>query len=232
MNASLEQVLQYPGIWRGDQLAQTVDETLPTGFAELDEQLPGGGWACGALTEILLEREGIGELRLLLPALARISVQSKWQAWVSPPHVPYAPALSVAGVNLKHLLVARPQSPADAWWTTEHALRSGACSAVLSWLNTPDEKRMRRLQLGAESGRAWGVLFRSSSAAQERSTASLRLRLEATSNGLAVHILKRRGGQVSKPVMLNLQQTNSFRRERPTAPSLSVVQSHHTASRN
>jgi hypothetical protein len=232
MNTSLDLVLQHPGIWRGDQLAQTEEDTLSTGFAELNEQLPGGGWARGALTEILLEREGIGELRLLLPALALVSTQSEWQAWVSPPHVPYAPALSVAGVNLKQLLVAWPQTPADAWWTTEQALRSGACSAVLAWLSTPDEKRMRRLQLGAESGNAWGVLFRSASAAQERSTASLRLRLEATSNGLAVHILKRRGGQVSKPVMLNLQQTNGERRARPSALSLSVVQSHQAASRN
>jgi len=232
MNASLNLVLQHPGIWRGDKLAQTDDESLPTGFAELDEQLPGGGWARGALTEILLEREGIGELRLLLPALARVSKKSEWQAWVSPPHVPYAPALSVAGINLKQLLVARPQNPADAWWTTEQALRSGACSAVLAWLSTPDEKRMRRLQLGAETGHAWGVLFRSASAAQERSTAALRLRLEATSNGLAVHILKRRGGQVNKPVLLNLQQTNGVHNTRPSAPSLSVVPSLRAVSRN
>ena len=92
--------------------------------------------------------------------------------------------MSVAGVKLKQLLVAKPQSAADAWWTAEQALRSGACSAVLAWLSMPDERRMRRLQLGAESGRAWGVLFRSASAAQQRSTAALRLRLEATANGL------------------------------------------------
>jgi hypothetical protein len=232
MNASLDLVLQHPGIWRGDQLAQSDKETLPTGFAELDEQLPGGGWARGALTEILLEREGIGELRLLLPALARVSAQSEWQAWVSPPHVPYAPALSFAGVNLKQLLVARPQTQTDAWWTTEQALRSGACSAVLAWLSTPDEKRMRRLQLGAESGHSWGVLFRSVHAAQERSTASLRLRLEASSNGLAVHILKRRGGQASKPVMLDLLQTDGMRRPRQPAPLLSVVPSLRAVSRN
>lgn len=232
MNASLDLVLQHPGIWRGDQLAQSGVEALPTGFAELDEQLPGGGWPRGALTEILLEREGIGELRLLLPALARVSEQSEWQAWVAPPHVPYAPALAVAGVKLKQLLVAKPQWDADAWWTAEQALRSGACSAVLAWLSMPDERRMRRLQLGAESGRAWGVLFRSASAAQERSTAALRLRLEATANGVAVHILKRRGGYVSKPVMVNLQQTNGVRRARPAAPSLSVVPSSREAARS
>ncbi len=180
MNAALDSLLQHPGIWRGDQVAQSSEDALPTGFAELDELLPGGGWPRGALTEILVERQGIGELRLLLPALARASEQSGWLAWVAPPHVPYAPALAAAGVRLQRLLVAKPQSTADAWWTAEQALRSGACSAVLAWLKTPDERLMRRLQLGAESGRAWGVLFRSAHAAQQRSTAALRLRLEAT----------------------------------------------------
>ncbi len=232
MNASLDLVLKHPGIWRGDQLAQMSEDTLPTGFAELDEQLPGGGWPRGSLTEILLEREGIGELRLLLPALASVSEQRGWQAWVAPPHVPYAPALSVAGVNLKQLLVVQPQSAADAWWTAEQALRSGACSAVLAWLSMPDERRMRRLQLGAESGRAWGVLFRSASAAQERSTAALRLRLEATAYGLAVHIFKRRGGYLSKPVMVNLHQTNGVRRARPAEQSPSVVQTIREAVRS
>jgi hypothetical protein len=223
MNASLDLVLQHPGIWRGDQVAQSSEDALPTGFAELDDLLPGGGWPRGALTEILVERQGIGELRLLLPALARASEQSGWLAWVAPPHVPYAPALAAAGVRLQRLLVAKPQSVADAWWTAEQALRSGACSAVLAWLKTPDERLMRRLQLGAESGRAWGVLFRSAHAAQQRSTAALRLRLEATAEGLSVHILKRRGGYVSKPVLLDLNQ--AVRRARPAAPSLSVVQS-------
>ena len=222
MNTSLDMVLQHPGIWRGDQRAQTCEDALPTGFAELDELLPGGGWPRGALTEILLERQGIGELRLLLPALARASEQSRWLAWVAPPHVPYAPALAAAGVKLDHVLVASPQSSGDAWWTAEQALRSGACSAVLAWLKKPDERLMRRLQLGAESGRAWGILFRSAKAVEERSTAALRLRLEATSRGLAVHILKRRGGQVSRPVVLDVSRSDA-RSVRPSAPVLSVV---------
>ncbi len=222
MSAALDAVLQHPGIWRGDQLAQAEGDVLPTGFAELDEQLPGGGWPRGALTEILSVQEGIGELRLMLPALARASEESRWQVWVAPPHVPYAPALSVAGIRLERLLVAQPESDADAWWTAEQALRSGACSAVLAWLTTPDERRMRRLQLGAETGHAWGVLFRHARAAEERSTAALRLRLESTAQGLAVHILKRRGGHLGRPVLLDLQ-TNATRRARPSAPILSVA---------
>ena len=44
-------------------------------IAALDAVLPGRGWPQGALTEILLAREGIGEIRLTLPALARLQAQ-------------------------------------------------------------------------------------------------------------------------------------------------------------
>lgn len=209
MNTTIDSVLRHPGIWRGDERAQAVTDAVPTGFAELDELLPGGGWPRGALTEILAEREGIGELHLLMPALVCLSMGSGWLAWVAPPHVPYAPALVAAGLGLNRLLVAQTQSADDAWWTAEQALRSGACDAVLAWLRTPDERRMRRLQLAAETGRAWGVLFRPAHAAQQRSPAALRLRLEPVANGLAVHILKRRGGPVGRPVVLDWRRAGS-----------------------
>jgi cell division inhibitor SulA/protein ImuA len=224
MNAAIDQLLQHPGIWRGEHTARITEEVVPSGFDELDALLPGGGWSRGGLTEILLEREGIGELSLLMPALARLSKQGAWLTWISPPHIPYAPALSAVGINLDQLLIARPQSAADAWWTAEQAMRSGACSAVLAWLDEPDEKRMRRMQLGAETGRCLGVLFRPVSAAQQRSMAALRLRLAAMEHGVAVHILKRRGGQVSKPVLLRLHSRKGDHCV-GALPALSVVKS-------
>lgn len=224
MIPSLESVLRHPGIWRGSQRAQTVEAVLPTGFAALDAVLPGGGWPRGALTELLIRRQGIGELRLLTPALARLSEEEGWLAWVAPPYVPYAAALAAAGIDLSRVLVAKPASEADAWWTAEQALRSGACGALLAWLRAADEHRMRRLQLAAETGRTWGVLFRHARAAQERSPAALRLLLEPAGEGLAVHVLKRRGGPVSRPLLVPLPQAD-VRRARRVAPVLSLVHS-------
>jgi len=225
MSASLESVLQHPGIWRGNQRAQTAEDALPTGFATLDELLPGGGWPRGALTEVLLSRQGIGELRLLMPTLARLSEADGWLAWVAPPYVPYAAALAAVDVKLERLVVVKPQSEADAWWTAEQALRSGACGALLAWLRAADERRMRRLQLAAETGQTWGVLFRHARAAQDRSPAALRLLLEPSANGLAIYILKRRGGPVSKPVFVAMPQAGVARRARRVAPALSLVHS-------
>ncbi len=224
MSAALESVLQHPGIWRGNQRAQTAGDALPTGFAALDALLPGGGWPRGALTEVLLSRQGSAS-SAAHAALARLPEADGWLAWVAPPYVPYAAALAAAGIDLKRLLVAKPACDADAWWTAEQALRSGACGALLAWLRAADERRMRRLQLAAENGHAWGVLFRHARAAQERSPAALRLLLEPAAEGLAVHILKRRGGPVSQPVVVALPQAGIPRRTRRAAPVLSLVHS-------
>jgi hypothetical protein len=225
VNPFLESVLQHPGVWRGDQRAQAAEAALPTGFAALDEVLPGGGWPRGALTELLIRRQGIGELRLLTPALAQLSEADGWLAWVAPPYVPYAAALAAAGIDLRRVLVAKPATDADAWWTAEQALRSGACGALLAWLRAADERRMRRLQLAAETGHAWGVLFRHARAAGERSPAALRLLLEPAGEGLAVHVLKRRGGPVCRPVRVELPKASNARRTRRKTPALSLVHS-------
>ena len=50
---------------------------LATGFPSLDRELPDGGWPRGALTELLCDHTGIGELALMLPALARLTAALK-----------------------------------------------------------------------------------------------------------------------------------------------------------
>ena len=62
----------HPAVWRASQIGGSILRTSASGFAALDAQLPGGGWPHGVLTELLLPQPGIGELRLLAPALAAL----------------------------------------------------------------------------------------------------------------------------------------------------------------
>jgi len=199
---SLEALLQNKAIWRGrDQPHTRAWETIPTGHGLLDNNLPGGGWPRGALSEFLFKEEGIGELQLLMPALTRLSKEPYWQAWVGPPHLPYAPALSTSGIDLSRLIAIRPDKITERLWALEQVLRSGTCNAVIAWLPaTATERELRRLQLAAEDSHTPTFLFRPEAAAIHASPAALRLQLEPLPSGLKVHILKCRGSWRRKPI--------------------------------
>jgi len=186
----LTQLLQHPALWRGRSVAPLA--TLATGFAALDAVLPGGGWPRSGLIEILTARQGLGELQLWLPALAALTraPDPRWCAFVDPPFQLFAPAFAAAGVALDRLLVLQPPEPL---WSTEQALRSGACDLVLAWAAQAPARDLRRLVLAGEQGRSAAVLFRPAQAERESSPAALRLVVQARPQGLRLRIVKSRG---------------------------------------
>jgi protein ImuA len=82
----------HPSLWRGTQLARGVGKTVDTGYAALSAELPGGGWPVGSLVELLVQQPGVGEIRLLQPALG--TVIKRPVALIQAPHVPNALAFS------------------------------------------------------------------------------------------------------------------------------------------
>jgi cell division inhibitor SulA/protein ImuA len=186
----LARLLEHPAIWRGRSAARL--EVLPSGFAALDERLPGRGWPRSGLIEILAARFGSGELYLLLPMLAALTraAAARWCVWVAPPLMPFAPALAAAGMVLDRVAVVGGARPL---WAFEQVLGSGACDAALAWARQPKPRELRRLQLAAERGRTLGVLFRPRSALREASPAVLRLGLTPLAAGVRVTLLKGRG---------------------------------------
>lgn len=202
---ALEQILQHPRVWKGHAPAGGLP-AVPTGFPELDAAIPGGGWPCGALTEVLAPARGIGELGLLMPALARLTCAGKRVVWLAPPHLPYAPALAAAGIDLPHLALVRAAGRRDALWAAEQALRAGSCHALLAWLPNPGYAHLRRLAVAAEAGHAFLAVFRTPEAVSESSPACLRLALEPVDAGLRVRILKRRGAPLAAPLLLPVKR--------------------------
>ena len=199
----LAALLSNSAIWRGNQLSHVASASLPTGFAALDAELPGGGWPTAALTEILPQHIGIGELRILGTALAALSAQKRTLAWIAPPHLPYAPALAALGIDLARVIIVTTRSSRETLWATEQALRSRACGAVLAWPGAIKYPELRRLQLAAEDNPVLAVLFRAQQASAETSCAALRLDLRTSHGQLAVRILKRRGAILNTPVLLH-----------------------------
>ena len=199
-----------PNLWRASELpglhGGIKADGIESGFVALDEALSDRGWPRGGLVELLLDESGVGELSLLRPALASLSTsEERLIAWIAPPFVPYPPALGAAGIDVSKILMVHPVNHADALWSFEQVLKTGACSALLGWLAERELKfaEIRRLQFAARQGRTWASLFRPASAAANASPAELRLRLwprqrvsgSATRcGGLRLDLVKRRGG--------------------------------------
>src|SRR5262245_55513117 len=90
--------------------AMRQNTALPSGWAELDAALPDGGLPMG-VTELTAPR-ALGGATLVALAVMRAAHARKpdaWCAWVDPERTLFAPGVARAGVDLKRLLVVRPE---------------------------------------------------------------------------------------------------------------------------
>lgn len=185
---ALDSLFNGGRVWKGRPAAPPAS-VHPTGLAALDVVLPSGGWPEAALSEILVAQQGVGELRLVWPTLARLSAADERIVLVAPPYTPYPHAWQNAGVDLRQLSVIQADER-DALWAAEQCLRSGSCGAVLCWPHKADDRALRRLQVAAETGQTLAFAWRALSEAINPSPAALRLAVEPSQ----VRVLKCRGG--------------------------------------
>jgi len=192
-----------PRLWRGKEIPREGIETVSTGHETLDAVLPGGGWPVGALTEIIVPHWGIGELRLLLPAMAAMTRAKRWLSWIAPPYLPYGPGLLQAEVDLNFALVLDVNGcDRDLLWSMEKLLQNSASGIVMAWPQRLTSGALRRLQLTAESAGTLGFLYCLEGI--QGSPAALRLQLHPMQQGLKVDILKARGSWQRQTILLSI----------------------------
>lgn len=202
-------------VWRASELAAAVGDTVASGHAVLDAELPAGGWPLGALIELLVADAQAPWSSLLLPALATQVWQHKGTlVLLDPPFVPHVPALVAAGVPCSRVLWLRGKTAADAVWLAGQAAGCADVAAVLAWLPRARPAHLRRLHATARR-RSRLLLFAfleaDGTAARSPSCAPLRLALQlarqplhagSASARLRVDILRRRGPPLAQPLWL------------------------------
>ena len=223
----------HPDLWRGHQFGRHAEHGLPSGFALLDAQLPGGGWPRRALTELLLPHPGVGEIRLLSHCIMATQRLGRPVMLFDPPEALSGWALAQLGLDVEQLLIIVTNAQLDPdrkeggtqggqsregvrsvgetnidarLWALEQALKSGHVGAVLAWLPPRlRTERLRRLQLAAHAHDGVAFVLREMAAAQRPSAAPLRLALRpGGADVLAVHLLKRRGPPLEAALQLAL----------------------------
>jgi protein ImuA len=207
-------------VWRASELSDERQPTLDTGYANLNRELPGGGWPQGALIEILQPQAGQHEWGLLAPVLAALqAAKSITQTaktllvLTGAPYLPFGPALGARQLAMHRVLSVHTEAgnaPALLWATRE-ALQCADVAAVLAWLPDARSAHLRRLQIAAHTHHKLLFVFRPLRAQHESSPAPLRLLLQGHTlardeNGqgadVQVQVLKRRGPPLVAPLPL------------------------------
>ena len=189
-------------IWRGNTAQQQLkaqQKYIKTGFEALDKALHGNGWPSKALTEIGLSHGGIGELRMLLPALRALQENSLQTniILVNPPYLPFAPAWEKEGIQIDKLTVVKTNNIQDTLWSMEQSINAACCAAVLGWTGSYNltTQALRRLQLATEKSQTWNVLLRHTRCLEQSSVAGLRIQLDPNPySQLTAKILKQPNG--------------------------------------
>ena len=216
----------HPSLWRADQLARARTRCVDTGHPTLSVQLPGGGWPVGTLVDLHVQQPGIGEMRMLRPALESVAVRRI--VLLQPPHPPQAVALAAMGLPPSQLIWLRAERTADALWAAEQVLRSASCGALLFWPDqignggrqrTARPEHLRRLHLAAQAGETLFFMIRPIAAAQDASPAPLRLSLRPAPGGLDVGFVKRQGPARDEALFLPLGGFLPARQQRTTRPA-------------
>ncbi len=211
--SALSDSLANAHVWRAGELGGASLQTVVTGYASLDQALPGNGWPQGAMTEVLQPQAGLHEWGLVAPALAAVQrasndVKGQMLVLVGPPHLPFGPALGAQQLDLPRMLCVRGAagSAPSLLWATREALQCADVAGVMAWLPDARSVHLRRLQIAAHAHNKLLFVFRPLRAQQESSPAPLRLLLEGAvheDGNLLIHLLKRRGPPLAAPILLD-----------------------------
>jgi protein ImuA len=206
-------------MWQGDQVASPLVQTVSSGHPALDRALPGQGWPTGSLTEVLVEHDGVGEMRLLVHALRQLTTDAERHVvMIAPPYRPHTAAFKAWGVAIERVFWVRAAED-QAFWAAEQALKQGGMGAMLMWASSARPEALRRLQVAAQDSRSLAFVIRPVNAAEHSSAAPLRMicspilpdGVQAMNGrhwlhkvGLAIDIIKRRGPPLAEPLRIEI----------------------------
>lgn len=201
--------LIHPSLWRASQLYRPLKATVNTGFHQLNQHLPGGGWPVGSLIEIMPSNNGVGEIKLIQPALAQLEPELSI-ALVNPPYMPSSLCLSQWFSARHRIFWVRPQNTHNALWAAQQILQHNTCSALVCWFNHASSTALHRLHVTALQSSTLFFAIRPINAATQSSAAILRLLIQPQSYGISANIIKRQGPCINKQIPLFISHVPGY----------------------
>ncbi|MGO7018605.1 ImuA family protein [Rhizobium leguminosarum] len=138
-----------------------LKQVLPFGVADIDNRLPGGGLAFGALHEFAGGGAGTVDGAAAALMVAGIAAQTKGQViWCLTRPDLFFPALAQAGLHPNRVIFVESDKEDDVLASMEEALAYGGLGAVVGELVRLPMTASRRLHLAAEKTGTIGLAVR------------------------------------------------------------------------
>jgi hypothetical protein len=202
-----------------------------TGLESLDAIAPNGAFQGGAVHELLCPQQSTSPTSLAL-LLARAAQKNGGAiAWSDPERELHLPALSAAGINLRHLILLRCTNRADQLWALAECLRCRGVGATIAFVQRLNQIEARRLQLATERGGGVGLFMRPyAPGISNYYAAATRWLIQPVPGSdqvqrWSVQLLHGHGGQIGKVLLLEVdRETRALRvstplADRPAAPA-------------
>lgn len=134
---------------------------LPFGVSAIDQRLPGGGLALGALHEVAGGGNGAIDGAAAALFAAGIAARTTGKVlWCVVRQDLFAPAIAQAGLDADRVIYVEAGDEKSALACFEEGLRHGGLGAVIGEVARLSMTASRRLQLAAESSGAIGIAIR------------------------------------------------------------------------
>jgi protein ImuA len=172
---------------------------LPFGIKAIDEHLPEGGLALGALHEMAGGGNGTVDGAAAALFAAGIAARTRGRVlWCVTRQDLFAPALALAGLAPDRVIYVEAGDEKSVLACCEEGLRHGGLGAVVAEVARLSMTASRRLQLAAEGAGAIGIAIRRLPHIGGRITGSVSF---PTLNSLN-RVIAREGGRSSNPLQL------------------------------
>ena len=192
---------------KSDSPASDDSRIITTGLKAIDDLLPGGHFATGAVHEILGVTDALPVLFPLL--IARAAARHGIVVWSDPQRELYPGGLAAFGMPLERLMILRPPNREQELSVMAECLRCKGVAACIAAPARLSRIEARRLQLAAECGGGIGLLLRSIRAVSSPYAAVTRWVVrpatgERMTQRSSVELIHGHGGRVGESVLLEV----------------------------
>ena len=173
-----------------------IPDTRSTGLPQLDDALPGGGWPCAGLVDIVSIKFFEGVMPFLMPLMSEETHLDNKIILFDPPYVPYHESISNKGIDFNNIIIVKPNNSIKnrkniIYDLFKQGLDLDDCNVVIMWADRLSFQISRQFNLIAKSNNTLAIIIRTDKQFYQETIASiLKIKIELVSKKIQQQTVK------------------------------------------